>query len=201
MTEQAANQQQSWSAADHQEQAADNAQHFPAADAEAGPGYSDPFMQEERLRRQNAASDSAPSASAAHGAASQGHQGHSARNSLRENSYNEDSFMRNERESRGSGDSGKSSQQPSERQPRPGGGTSRFPKRTVGGEPREVEYDDPFMRSERAARLPPQKPQSPKANPFFPAWATTFDPEATHTAALKATQFVCCQEWGYSFCL
>ena len=164
---QANSQQHPWSAADHQEHASDGAEHFPAVERE-GPGPSrDPFMREEALRRQSAASASAPEAEPAHGPFSHGHEAHmagrSSENSLSESSYTEDPFMRSEREARGLGNAGKPSQKPSDGRPKAGPTSSRFPRRTVGGEPREIEYDDPFMRNERAARLPPQRPLTPKA--------------------------------------
>lgn len=72
--------------------------------------------------------------------------------------------MRNERASRGLGDGGGLPQRAPQERPKTGSGPPKFPRKTVGGEPRQVEYDDPFMRIERASRLPPDQPHAPAVN-------------------------------------
>ena len=60
---QASSHQQAWSAAEHQGDASDGAPAFTATrGAAAGSDHTDPFMDEERLKRQAAASTSAPTA-------------------------------------------------------------------------------------------------------------------------------------------
>lgn len=79
--------------------------------------------------------------------------------------------MRNERASRGLGDGGGLPQRAPQERPKTGSGPPKFPRKTVGGEPRQVEYDDPFMRIERASRLPPDQPHAPKVKCSLPSIA------------------------------
>ena len=82
----------------------------------------------------------------------------------KQESYNDDPFMRHERTSRGIVDGFSPSQRAPRGRPKTGSGQSRFPRKTIEGEPRVVEYDDPFMRIERTSRLPPQQPSTSQAS-------------------------------------
>ncbi|KAK9821389.1 hypothetical protein WJX74_007849 [Apatococcus lobatus] len=172
---QASSQEQPWSAADHEGDASNEAPAFTdTRGAQASTQHTDHFMEEEGVKRQAAASTSAPPAAAFEDPAflqetSGGHTPEFRADSSsgvgpdpRQNSYNEDPFMRNERASRGIGDGAGPSQRVPRGRPKTGTGPARFPRKTIEGEPREVEYDDPFMRIERASRLPPQQPNAPE---------------------------------------
>ncbi|KAK9864413.1 hypothetical protein WJX84_010166 [Apatococcus fuscideae] len=166
----ASSQQQTWSAVQHQNAPPAGATEFPAASGSGmGPGHDDPFMQEEKRSRQSEASAPAPSTDVSMPDA--GNDGglrasEGGESGTRASSYTDDPFMRSERESRGLGNTlDGSSQRAPETPKKPGGpqGTSKFPRKTVGGQLRDVDYDDPFMRSERASRLVPGRPGGPEA--------------------------------------